>query len=201
MAIPGKGVMSEPARRLLTEAGYGCKQVGRELVTVDLERGVTFFFVRARDVPFLVSAGAVDAGVTGADFVLNATDDLVQILDLDFAHSTIRYAAPIEGPTSVAALEGGRIATALPRLVEADLARRGVAAEVVPLEGAVELAVSLGIAEAVVDIVESGITLRLHGLQPIDEAIMRSTAGLFRRADRPNKAITGLLEALQKVLT
>ena len=181
IAVPNKGALSDPAADLLQEAGYRRRGTAKELVVVDEDNGVELFHLRPRDIAVYVGSGTVDVGITGQDMLLDSRTPAAEILPLDFARSTFRFAAPAGTRSSVEELQGSRIATSYENLVEDYLAQRGIEAEVVHLDGAVESSIRLGVADVIADVVETGTTLRQAGLEPFGEAIMTSQAVLFSR--------------------
>ena len=181
IAVPNKGALSDPAADLLQEAGYRRRGNSKELVVVDEDNGVELFHLRPRDIAVYVGSGTVDVGITGQDMLLDSRTPAAEILPLDFARSTFRFAAPAGTRSSVEELQGSRIATSYENLVEDYLAQRGIEAEVVHLDGAVESSIRLGVADVIADVVETGTTLRQAGLEPFGEAIMTSQAVLFSR--------------------
>lgn len=198
IAVPNKGSLSEPATDMLREAGYRQRRDGgRELVLVDPVNDVEFFFLRPRDIAVYVGAGTVDAGITGRDLLLDSGARAVEHRTLGFAASTFRFAAPPAQVSTVEGIAGRRVATSYPVLVDAYLTGRGIEATVVRLDGAVESAVRLGVADVVADVVETGSTLKAAGLEVFGEPILRSEAVLIRPADRD---VPGGLEVLDRRL-
>lgn len=181
IAVPNKGARSDPAADLLHEAGYRRRGTAKELVVVDEENDVELFHLRPRDIAVYVGSGTVDVGITGQDMLLDSRTPADEILPLGFARSTFRFAAPAGTRTDVSELQGARIATSYENLVEDYLAERGITAEVVHLDGAVESSIRLGVADVIADVVETGTTLRAAGLEPFGEAITTSQAVLFSR--------------------
>jgi len=208
VAVPNKGTLAGPASEILTEAGYRQRHEARDLTVLDPVNDVEFFFLRPKDIAIYVGSGELDLGITGRDQALDSGAPIRERLALGIGGSTFRYAGPPDGPAEVAALAGRRIATAYPRLVAEDLARRGVAAEVIRLDGAVEISVQLGVADAIADVVGSGRTLRQHGLRPFGDPICQSEAVLIDRDgthDSPEKAqlaarVQGVVFAQQYVM-
>ncbi len=201
IAIPNKGSLSTSASEILREAGYSQRTDTRQLSLSDPDNDVEFFYLRPRDVAVYVGSGTVDVGITGRDMLLDAQAEADELLALDFGHSTFRFAAPADGPSTIAELAGLRVATAYPGLLAKYLAELGVAADVIGLDGAVETACRLGVADAVADVVSTGTTLRTAGLQVIGEPLLESEAVLIRR--RPGEAqgsVTQLIRRLQGVL-
>jgi len=200
IAVPNKGSLAEPASQLLREAGYKQRAEGRELVLTDARNGVEFFFLRPRDVAVYVGAGTVHAGITGRDLLLDSAATATEHLELGFAASTFRYAAPVGTATAVEQVQGLRVATSYPHLVTNHLASFGVEATVVRLDGAVESSVRLGVADVVADVVETGSTLRAAGLEVFGEPILKSEAILVTAPGAPEADIATLTGRLRGVL-
>ncbi len=180
IAVPNKGSLSETAAEMLSEAGYTGRRDSKDLHIIDPHNEVEFFYLRPKDIATYVGSGALDVGITGRDLLLDARmPGAREIEALGFAGSTFRFAAPTGTFSEVEHLEGKRIATSYPGLVDAFLDERGVAADLVPLDGAVESAVRLGVADAVADVVETGTTLRQAGLEVFGPPILRSEAVLI----------------------
>ncbi|MGB8021326.1 MAG: ATP phosphoribosyltransferase [Candidatus Nanopelagicales bacterium] len=182
VAVPNKGALGEPAREMLHEAGYLSTANVRDLMVVDEANAVEFFFLRPRDIAIYVGSGTLDLGITGLDMLLDSKAPAKEVLRLGFAPSTFRLAVPTGTAAGVTDLAGRRIATSYPGLLSDYLARSGVAAQIVRLDGAVENSVRLGVADAVADVVATGGTLRQAGLEPIGEPLLVSEALLIRRA-------------------
>lgn len=201
-AVPNKGSLSEPAAEMLREAGYQVRRDTRELVVADVDNDVEFFYLRPRDIAIYVGSGTVDAGITGRDLLRDSGSSAVEVIGLGFGRSTFRYAAPVGVVRSLADVAGRRVATSYPGLVAASLAEAGVRADVVRLDGAVETAITLGVADVIADVVETGSTLRSQGLAVFGEPILRSEAVLIRRAEVPEDNGVGVLRRrLQGVVT
>ena len=202
IAVPNKGSLSEPAAEMLREAGYKTRRDGKELVVADPDNDVEFFYLRPRDIAVYVGSGTVDTGVTGRDLLLDSGSAAVESMALGFGRSTFRYAARAGELVTVADIAGRRVATSYPGLVAADLERQGVSAEVVRLDGAVETAITLGVADVIADVVETGATLRSQGLAVFGAPILTSEAILIRRAAVPEDNGAGVLRRrLQGVVT
>ncbi|MBK9741118.1 MAG: ATP phosphoribosyltransferase [Actinobacteria bacterium] len=185
VAVPNKGQLAEPARSMLAEAGYLRAASTRDLVVHDPDNDVEFFFLRPRDIAIYVGEGTLDIGITGRDMLLDSGAKADEILSLGFAPSTFRLAAPVGRATTAADLDGLTIATSYAGVLEAWLAREGLTARVVKLDGAVENAVALGVADAVADVVATGTTLRRAGLEVVGEPILTSEALIIRRTGAP----------------
>lgn len=185
VAIPNKGALSESACEMLREAGYRQRQDRRELALLDQTNGVEFFFLRPRDIAVYVGEGRLDLGITGRDLARDSGSPVEEALALGFGGSLFRYAASSGRSWSITDLEGCRLATSYPRLVADDLAAKRLSAEVIRLDGAVEIAIQLGVADAIADVVSSGSTLRQHNLVAFGEPIFVSEAVLIRRHEAP----------------
>jgi ATP phosphoribosyltransferase len=181
IAIPNKGALSEGAVGLLKEAGYKCYRSGRELSITDQKNNVEFIYLRPRDIAIYVGNGILDLGITGRDLAFDSEADVVELLPLAFGNSRFFYALPAEQDLTPDKFENMRIATSYPNIVESDMKRRGVNAEVIRLDGAVEISIRLGVADAIADVVESGRTLQEAGLKVVGEPIMNSEAVLIGR--------------------
>ncbi|RLL65710.1 ATP phosphoribosyltransferase [Streptomyces sp. Z26] len=182
IAVPNKGSLSDPASAMLHEAGYRQRKDRRELVLADADNGVEFFFLRPRDIAVYVGSGKLDIGITGRDLLLDSGANAEEILRLGFAGSTFRYATRPGTAKDVTEFGGMTVATSFPGLVGRHLADNGVDASVVRLDGAVETAIQLGVAEVIADVVETGTTLRNAGLKIISDPILHSEAVVVRRA-------------------
>lgn len=183
VAVPNKGSLSEPAARMLSESGYRQRRDPKELVLVDPDNDTEFFFLRPRDIATYVGAGKLDVGITGRDLLRDGGSTAVETLALNFGRSTFRYAAVPGSVETVADFAGKRVATSYPRIVRDDLAAQGVEADVLRLDGAVETAVRLGVADIIADVVETGASLRNAGLEVIGGPILKSEAVLVTPAD------------------
>jgi ATP phosphoribosyltransferase len=181
VAVPNKGALSESAAEILSEAGYRRRSDPRDLTVIDRVNGVEFFFLRPKDIAIYVGSGDLDFGITGRDLAAESGAPVRERLALGFGSSSFRYAAPADRRWSVADLAGRRIATAYPNLVRKDLAARGIDATVIRLDGAVEISVQLGVADAIADVVGSGRTLSLHDLAAFGDPLCDSEAVLIER--------------------
>ena len=188
IAVPNKGTLSAPAADMLREAGYQQRTDPRDLVCRDDTNDVEFFYLRPRDIATYVGSGDLDLGITGRDLLIDAAVPAEEVLDLDFGAATFRFAARPEALSSPEQFAGRRIATAYPGLVQRHLAELGIAAEVIRLDGAVENAVRLGVADVVADVVSTGAPLRQAGLAIVGEPILHSSAVLIRRSGAPGCA-------------
>ncbi|MFJ4678185.1 MULTISPECIES: ATP phosphoribosyltransferase [unclassified Kitasatospora] len=202
IAVPNKGSLSGPAAEMLHEAGYRQRKEAKELVLVDPDNQVEFFFLRPRDIAVYVGSGRLDVGITGRDLLLDSASEAEEVLALGFAGSTFRFAKPVGAELSgVRDLDGLRIATSYTGLVEQHLAEHGVKATVTKLDGAVETAVHLGVADVIADVVETGTSLRNAGLEVFGEPILVSDAVVIRsKGAGEDAAVEQFLRRLQGVL-
>ncbi|OBI80610.1 ATP phosphoribosyltransferase [Mycobacterium sp. E740] len=188
VAVPNKGTLSEPASEILSEAGYRRRTDPKDLTVVDPANNVEFFFLRPKDIAIYVGSGQLDFGITGRDLAAESDAPVRERLALGFGSSTFRYAAPAGRQWRVQDLAGKRIATAFPNLVRKDLAANGIEATVIRLDGAVEISVQLGVADAIADVVGSGRTLGLHNLVAFGDSLCDSEAVLIERDGAPDSA-------------
>ncbi|MEH0843725.1 ATP phosphoribosyltransferase [Micromonospora sp. CPCC 205711] len=185
VAVPNKGALAEKAAEMLREAGYRQRTDPKDLVCRDEPNDVEFFYLRPKDIATYVGSGDLDVGITGRDLLIDSGSPAEEVVDLAFGRATFRFAARPEDVHSVQELGGHRIATAYPGLVERYLGELGVKADVIRLDGAVENAIRLGVADVVADVVETGATLRQAGLVVFGDPLLRSSAVLVRRVGAP----------------
>lgn len=198
VAVPNKGVLSEAAISMLREAGYVVRKDPKDLHVIDKSAGIEFFYLRPRDIATYVGSGSLDAGFTGMDLLVDSQSSATSIASLGFGASTLRFAGPVGRFLDVAELEGRSVATAYPNLVKSYLQTKGINAKVITLDGAVEVAVRLGVAEAVADVVSTGSTLRQAGLEVFGPVILESEAQLIVSLGK-DSACEGLLQRLEGV--
>ena len=201
VAVPNKGSLAEPAADMLRESGYRQRSDPRELVLVDPDNDTEFFFLRPRDIATYVGTGELDVGITGRDLLLDSGAAAEEILPLGFARSTFRFAARPGAAATVEDFAGQRVATSYGGLLTSYFSARGIGAEVVRLDGAVETAVRLGVADVIADVVSTGTTLRQAGLEIVGEPILESEAVLVRRTGAGESAAVGqLVRRMQGVI-
>ncbi len=201
IAVPNKGALSEAAAEMLSEAGYRRRSDAKDLTVLDPNNDVEFFFLRPKDIAVYVGSGELDLGITGRDLAADSGADTSELVALGFGPSAFRYAAPAGQEWTVEDLAGKRIATSYPHLVATDLAARGLDATIIRLDGAVEISIQLGLADAIADVVGSGRTLRQHGLVAFGETLCRSEGVLITRAGRePSKEAQRFAARLEGVV-
>ncbi|WP_120004435.1 ATP phosphoribosyltransferase [Nesterenkonia muleiensis] len=182
VAVPNKGALSEAAMSMLAEAGYLQRRDRKELVLVDEANGVEFFYLRPRDVAVYVGSGTLHVGITGRDLFQDARVDTgaTEIMGLGFGRSTFRLAGPQGTFRAAVDLAGKRVATSYDSLLSHWFETQDIAAvDVVHLDGAVESAVRLGVADAIADVVETGNTLKAAGMEVFGDPVMVSEAILI----------------------
>jgi ATP phosphoribosyltransferase len=180
VAIPNKGILSENAVSILKEAGYATRRDPAELHLVDETNQIEFFYLRPRDIATYVGEGSLDAGITGLDLLMDSASKAEEVANLGFGESNFRFAVSADSKIeTIAELAGKRIATAYPTLLERYLETNKVSATIVKLDGAVETAIRLGVADAVADVVSTGNTLRKANLRVIGPVVIASTARLI----------------------
>jgi ATP phosphoribosyltransferase len=206
IAVPNKGSLADSSIQILKEAGYRQRSDTRDLVLIDNDNSVEFYYLRPRDIAVYVGSGELEAGITGRDLLIDSGAQAEEILSLDFGVSTFRFAVPIDTDWSLKDIAGKRIATAYPGLVEHSLNALGIKAEVVRLDGAVESSVRLGVADVIADVVSTGNTLRQAGLKvigdPISEAVVisRRNSPLPAELEILNRRLQGVVTARRYVL-
>lgn len=202
IALPNKGSLADEALRLMNEAGYVCKRYDRELRVQDEEHAIDFIFLRPRDIAVYVERGVLDLGITGRDLVAEAGVAVTEMLQLGFGRSRFCYAVPKQSDLTPERFTRLRIGCAYPQLVRHDLQKRGIAAEVISLDGAVEISIALGVADVIADVVQSGRTIQEAGLKIVGEPLLESEAVLIARKHSgvPDPALKVVMERLQGIV-
>lgn len=189
VALPNKGTLSDDAFELVRAAGYRCRRGRHRLQDRDPDNEVEFTFLRPRDIATYVAGGVLDLGITGRDLALDSGAQVEELLALHFGQADFCYGVPQDTELTPDDFDGLHIATSYEHLVEQDLEQRGLDAEVVPLDGAVEISIELGVADVVADVVQTGNTLRQAGLKTTGDPIVESEAILVgRNADTTERA-------------
>ncbi len=201
IAVPNKGALAEAASDMLRSAGYRQRTDPKDLTLIDVDHNVEFYYLRPRDIAVYVGAGHLDLGITGRDMLLDSEAEADEIMALGFGDSRFRFAGPAGEGNTVDNLSGKRIATSYPGLLQVWLDEQGVDASLVKLDGAVESAIRLGVADVVADVVDTGTTLRRAGLEMFGDPILSSEAILIgRRGGEDPVGIDGLRTRLDSVL-
>ncbi len=200
IAVPNKGSLADASIAILKEAGYRQRVDARDLVLLDPDNGVEFYYLRPRDIAIYVGSGELEAGITGRDLLIDSGAPANEILELGFGGSTFRFAGSADRDWQLSDLAGKRIATAYPGLVTAHLKNLNISAEVVRLDGAVESSVRLGVADVIADVVSTGNTLRQAGLKIFGDPILQSEAVLIKNSSQAD-GLEILMRRLQGVVT
>jgi ATP phosphoribosyltransferase len=170
IGIPSKGRLAELAAELLVEAGLKFRRQERSLFARVRDMPIDVTFLRTDDIPVLCAEGAIDLGITGSDLVEEAGAMLTTRLALGLGNCRLAFCVPEEsGIQRPADLSGSRIATSFPNVTERYLAKHKVSSHIVQLTGSVEVMIALGVADAIVDLVETGSTLAANRLRILDE--------------------------------
>ena len=208
IALPNKGSLADDSIRILIEAGYRQRTDSRDLVTIDSDNDIEFYYLRPRDIAIYVSSGELDLGITGEDLLIDSEVNAQILLKLGYGKSTFRFALPaaLANSSTESALQGKRIATSYPGILAQALKRLKINSEIVSLDGAVESSIKLGVADAIADVVSTGTTLKQAGLAIIGEPILESEAVLIGAKEQSEESanlirrLTGVIIARQYVL-
>ncbi len=202
IALPNKGSLAEATTTMLREAGYRQRLDTKDLVLVDHDNGVEFYYLRPRDIAVYVGERTLDLGFTGRDMLLDSGAAAEEVIALGFGGTKFRFAAPGGSNWTLDTLNGKRIATSYSGLLGSYLAKRGIEARLIHLDGAVESSVRLGVADAVADVVETGSTLRRAGLEVFGDPILESEAILIQPDGVESAAgLPQLMRRLEGVMT
>lgn len=207
VALPNKGSLSEAATAILREAGYRQRNDLRDLIFIDPENDLEFYYLRPRDIAIYVGSGELQIGITGRDLLIDCAAEASEVLGLDFGKSTFRFAAATQ-ISDESELAGKRIATAYPGIVASYLNEKRITATIVKLDGAVESSIRLGVADVIADVVSTGGTLKQAGLKVFGTPVLQSEAILIERkgavrdgqVDTLIRRLTGVVIARQYVL-
>jgi ATP phosphoribosyltransferase len=170
IGVPSKGRLAEVSTELLLEAGLRFRRQDRSLFARVKEMPIDITFLRTDDIPVLCAEGAIDLGITGADLVAESGVELIERLNLGVGSCRLAVCVPEDGAIKSAKdLANQRIATSFPHITQSFLSRHGVSAHTVKLTGSVEVMIALGVADAIVDLVETGSTLAANRLRILEE--------------------------------
>lgn len=199
IALPNKGSLAQRSVEIFLSAGYRQRTDSKDLIVLDPINDVEFYYLRPRDIATYVGNGDLDLGITGRDLLVDSASSAEEIMDLEFGRSTMRFAVPFDSEIKeISQMESKRIATSYPHLIGEFLRTKGISAQLVELDGAIESSISLGVADVVADVVATGSTLRQSGLKPIGNVIIDSSAILIAR-DR-NARFDLIIRRLQSVV-
>ncbi|NLX54115.1 MAG: ATP phosphoribosyltransferase [Planctomycetaceae bacterium] len=203
IGLPSKGRLAEQAEELFKQAGLSFRRQPRSLFALVGELPIEVTFLRTEDIPVLCAEGAIDMGVTGSDLVAESGSDLVTRMSLGVGKCRLAVCVPEDSHIRAPAeLSGCRVATSFPRVTAQYLRRHVSQVHLVPLSGSVEIMVALGVAEAIVDLVETGSTLAANQLRVLDEIGRYETVLIQNRqprdpemADRVARRLEGIVIA------
>lgn len=167
IGVPSKGRLSDPTLDLLKRAGLKFRRGTRSLYAHCKKNPITLVFVRAEDIPLLVAEGALDLGITGSDLVIEKKAKITELMDVGFGECKLSIAAPAKQIKDVKQLKNKRIATSFPIVTSKFFKEQKTPVKVFEVSGSVEVMIALGLADAIVDIVETGDTLRENGLEVV----------------------------------
>jgi ATP phosphoribosyltransferase len=190
----------------LAELGYDCTVVGngtRKLVAADPAAPLRYLLVKPTDVPTYVQYGAADVGIVGQDVLREAQSDVLEPLNLGFGRCRLVVAgSPKQRDLNLRLTPHLRIASKYPHLAGSYFEQRGISVEIIPLQGSVELAPLVDLADLLVDIVETGSTLRANGLIELEEIAGFEAALIVNRASQWIKAaqIAELVQGMREAL-
>jgi ATP phosphoribosyltransferase len=201
IGVPSKGRLSELASKLLHDAGLTFRRPERSLFARCPNLPVEIVFLRTADIPVLAMEGAIDLGITGADLVMESGADLIHRLDLGVGSCRLALCVDVDDEiTDAAALDGKRVATSFPAITQAWLADRGASCHLVELSGSVEIMIALGVADAIVDLVETGSTLAANRLRVLDELGRYETVLVQNRLLRHTDMVDRIVRRLEGVV-
>jgi ATP phosphoribosyltransferase len=170
IGLPSKGRLSELAGDLLAQAGLQFRRQNRGLFARVRGLPVDLTFLRTDDIPTLCAEGAIDMGITGSDLLEESEADVTIRMPLGVGRCRLAICVPEDSPARTAAdLDGTRIATSVPTITKRYLAHHQATARMVSLSGSVEVMIQLGVADAIVDLVETGSTLAANRLRILEE--------------------------------
>ena len=212
IAVPSKGIISDPAVGILEKAGLGLKDsTNRKLFSQTYNEDIDVMFARAADIPEFVDEGICDMGITGYDLIEENDADVEMLLDLHFGQTKLVLASPDDSPieSKEDLRDGMTIATEFPNLTRKYLEENGLKIKIVKLTGSTEIAPFIGIADAITDLTSTGTTLNMNHLKIVD-TILESSIKLIANKDSYEEkkslveavstSIQGVLEAGRKKL-
>jgi ATP phosphoribosyltransferase len=201
IGVPSKGRLAETAAELLKEAGLSFRRPDRSLFARCREVPIDVTFLRTEDIPVLCAEGAIDMGVTGSDLVAESGADVITRLELDVGQCRLAICVPEQGEIhELRQLAGCRVATSFPRTTQTYLAAHDATAHLVTLSGSVEVMIALGVADAIVDLVETGSTLAANGLRILDNIGNYQTVLIQNMARREPELADRVVRRLEGVI-
>src|SRR6185295_12010943 len=185
IGVPSKGRLAEMATDLLHEAGLNFRRQERSLFARVREVPVDVTFLRTEDMPVLCAEGAIDMGITGSDLLAESGADVIERLRLGAGKVRLAICVPDDSPfTLPRELHGLRVATSFPNATRNFLKQHGAEPHLVELSGSVEVMIALGVADAIVDLVETGSTLAANRLRSLTDVGSYETVLIQNRDHR-----------------
>ena len=201
IGVPSKGRLSELAAELLKDAGINYRRQERSLFARVRDMPIDVTFLRTEDIPTLCAEGAIDMGITGSDLVAESGADIVTRMSLGVGQCKLSICVPDDGPVQTPAqLNGARIATSFPHCTEKYLAAHGAKVHLVQLSGSVEVMIALGVADAIVDLVETGSTLAANRLRILEDIGKYETVLIQNHARREPVTADRVVRRLEGVV-
>lgn len=202
-----KGRLAKKTLELLEQTGITCEEMkdpaSRKLIFVNEELGLRFFLAKGPDVPTYVEYGAADIGVVGKDTILEEGRKIYEVLDLGFGKCRMCVCGPESARSLLNGQELIRVATKYPNIAKDYFYnQRNQTVEIIKLNGSIELAPIVGLSEVIVDIVETGSTLKENGLVVLEEVCPLSARVVVNPVSMrmENERITKLLSELNRVI-
>ena len=201
IGLPSKGRLADQAEVLLTQAGLSFRRQPRSLFALVAELPVEVTFLRTDDMPVLCAEGAIDMGITGSDLVAESGADVITRMNLGVGKCRLAMCIPRDSPiTNPSELHGCRVATSFPRVTEQFLRDHSAEAHLVSLSGSVEIMVTLGVADAIVDLVETGSTLAANRLRILAELGRYETVMIQNHRTRDSEMADRVVRRLEGVV-
>lgn len=204
VALP-KGRLGEKVYEMFEQAGFECpaiKETGRKLIFENAEKGVRYFWVKPSDVAIYVERGAADVGVAGKDILLEYGPDVYELLDLDVGKCRMAVAAPVGYRDDVR--KTLKVATKFSNIAQTYYAEKGRDIDIIHLNGSIEIAPILGLSDVIVDIVETGTTLKENNLEvvetvvPISARLIANKSGYKFKKEQTDKLVDGLAKLVEE---
>jgi ATP phosphoribosyltransferase len=201
IGVPSKGRLSELAGDLLKQAGLSFRRQERSLFARVGEMPIDITFLRTDDIPVLCAEGAIDMGLTGSDLVAESGADVTTRLALGMGRCKLALCVPDDSPiTSASQLAGKRVATSFPNVTRKYLAEHKADVHLVNLGGSVEIMITLGVADAIVDLVETGSTLAANRLRVLADIGKYESILIQNKARRESELADRVVRRLEGVV-
>ena len=201
IGVPSKGRLSEISMQLLKEAGLNFRRQDRSLFARVRDMPIDITFLRTDDIPVLCAEGAIDMGITGGDLVYESGVQITERLRLGMGNCRLTFCVPDNSEArSAKDLAGKRVATSFPYVTEHFLAQQGASAHIVKLTGSVEVMITLGVADAIVDLVETGSTLAANRLRILEEIGSYETVLIQNPATKHTELADRIVRRLEGVV-